>query len=260
MQRKHLLCAGAIALAAAAASPAALAAPCAGFVDVDDSSAFCPNVEWVKNRSITLGCASPPNPPNSYCPNDSVTRLQMAAFLNRAGTSLTPVFLRKRQTGAQLGALNYSATQTVCVSDPHPPSLVGFDVNGYPRTAIVTGLLNAFTPDGPFDLEAQIVFSTNNGATWQPVPAGDGFAYGSLYATSPGSGVLFSPPFDISLRPFTFIDLNVGFSYRFALQGTRTAGTGSIATSYCELHVQIVNRNGAASPLDPPQDPTPPGR
>ena len=35
LQRKHLLCAGAIALAAGAASPAAFAAPCAGFVDID---------------------------------------------------------------------------------------------------------------------------------------------------------------------------------------------------------------------------------
>lgn len=256
MQLNRSLCAGALALAAAAASPAAFAAPCVGFTDVDDSSAFCANVEWVKNRSITLGCTSS----TLYCPGDSVTRLQMAAFLNRLGTALTPAFIRKRQTGAQLGALNYSSTQTVCRTDPVAPSIVGFDVNGYPRTAIVTGLLNVFTPDGPFDLQAQLVFSTDNGVTWQSAPAGDGFAYGSLYATSPGSGVLFAPPFDISLRPFTFFDLNVGFSYRFALQGLRTAGTGSIATTYCELHVQIVNRNGASSPLDPAQDGAPPGR
>ena len=67
---------------------AALAAPCAGFTDVDDASAFCPNVEWLKNRNITLGCGVA-----SYCPGDAVTRLAMAAFLNRMGVALTPVYV-----------------------------------------------------------------------------------------------------------------------------------------------------------------------
>ena len=53
-----------------------LGAPCAGFTDVDDSSSFCVNVEWIKNRGITLGCTA-----TQYCPHDYVTRLQMAAFL-----------------------------------------------------------------------------------------------------------------------------------------------------------------------------------
>ena len=30
------------------------AAPCAGFLDVDDASPFCLNVTWMKNRAITL--------------------------------------------------------------------------------------------------------------------------------------------------------------------------------------------------------------
>ena len=56
------------------------AAPCAGFIDVDDASPFCVNVTWIKNRGITLGCTA-----TQYCPNDPVTRLQMAAFLYRLG-------------------------------------------------------------------------------------------------------------------------------------------------------------------------------
>ena len=61
-------------------SAAAVAAPCAGFVDVDDSDPFCPNVTWMKQNAITLGCTA-----TQYCPNDFVTRLQMAAFMNRLG-------------------------------------------------------------------------------------------------------------------------------------------------------------------------------
>ena len=55
-------------------SPAAQAAPCAGFTDVDDTSPFCGNVTWLKNRGITLGCTST----TLFCPGDFVSRLQMA--------------------------------------------------------------------------------------------------------------------------------------------------------------------------------------
>ena len=77
-----------------AISPVVAAAPCAGFTDVDDTSAFCANVEWVKNRAITLGCTSA----TSYCPSDPVTRLQMAAFMNRLGTALEPRFRYRAQS------------------------------------------------------------------------------------------------------------------------------------------------------------------
>jgi hypothetical protein len=63
------------------ASEGALAAACAGFVDVDSVSSFCPSVAWVKSRGITLGCTDATH----YCPNDPVTRLQMAAFMYRLG-------------------------------------------------------------------------------------------------------------------------------------------------------------------------------
>jgi hypothetical protein len=49
LQVKRFLYASAFALAAVAASPAAVAAPCAGFTDVDDTNPaqapFCANIE-----------------------------------------------------------------------------------------------------------------------------------------------------------------------------------------------------------------------
>jgi hypothetical protein len=42
-------------------------------------------VTWLKSRNVTLGCAA-----NLYCPNDAVSRLSMAAFLNRLGNTLVP--------------------------------------------------------------------------------------------------------------------------------------------------------------------------
>lgn len=64
----------------------ALAAPCAGFTDVEDTSPFCANVAWIKNRNITLGCSSA----TLYCPDNAVSRLALAAFLNRLGDVLLP--------------------------------------------------------------------------------------------------------------------------------------------------------------------------
>jgi hypothetical protein len=48
-------------------------------------------VEDMGARSITLGCG-----PGIYCPNDPVTRAQMAAFLARAFDHRPPAILRRR--------------------------------------------------------------------------------------------------------------------------------------------------------------------
>jgi hypothetical protein len=71
-----------IGLFAISVSAGALAAPCAGFVDVDDSNAtYCAAVTYVKNKGITVGCTDATH----YCPNDTVSRLQLALFFERAG-------------------------------------------------------------------------------------------------------------------------------------------------------------------------------
>ena len=75
----------------------AVAAPCAGFSDVQDTDAFCTAVEWLRNRNVTLGCGT-----GVYCPASAVTRASMALFLNRLGTALTP---RLEFVEAALGAL-----------------------------------------------------------------------------------------------------------------------------------------------------------
>ncbi len=67
---------------AALASAPAFSAACAGFTDVDSANTtYCSAVTYLKDKGITLGCGDGSN----YCPNDYVTRLQMALFLQRAG-------------------------------------------------------------------------------------------------------------------------------------------------------------------------------
>jgi len=52
------------------------------FIDVPRGSLFFGDVEWLAEQGITKGCNPPVN--DRYCPDDAVTRGQMAAFLVRA--------------------------------------------------------------------------------------------------------------------------------------------------------------------------------
>lgn len=52
------------------------------FVDVPDSDTFHDDTSWLADQGITRGCNPPAN--TRFCPDDPVTRGQMAAFLNRA--------------------------------------------------------------------------------------------------------------------------------------------------------------------------------
>lgn len=57
----------------------AFAAACDGFTDVDSgNTTYCSAVTFLKDKGITLGCTG-----TTYCPNDYVTRLQMALFVER---------------------------------------------------------------------------------------------------------------------------------------------------------------------------------
>jgi hypothetical protein len=53
-----------------------------GLFGDDDSSPFEADIEWLANAGITRGCNPPSN--TRFCPDDFVTRGQMAAFLVRA--------------------------------------------------------------------------------------------------------------------------------------------------------------------------------
>lgn len=54
------------------------------FID-DDTSIFETDIEWMADNAITLGCNPPAN--DRYCPDDNVTRGQMAAFMHRLADS-----------------------------------------------------------------------------------------------------------------------------------------------------------------------------
>ena len=53
------------------------------FVD-DDDSIFQPDIDKLGATGVSRGCNPPEN--DRFCPDDSVTRQQMAAFIRRAVT------------------------------------------------------------------------------------------------------------------------------------------------------------------------------
>ena len=48
-----------------APTPVVVIVECSGFMDLGSDSAFCPNVEWLRNRAVTLGLRMPA----AYCPS-----------------------------------------------------------------------------------------------------------------------------------------------------------------------------------------------
>jgi hypothetical protein len=217
--------------AASALAGAALAAPCAEFTDVDDTSSFCVNVAWMKNRAITLGCTST----TLYCPADAVSRLAMAAFMNRLGNTLATTKLFSDANPGPVTIQN-GAYGFVCLSTPHAPT--------YEQSAIVHGsawgLVNA-----PVTWTADLWYSIDGGAS---------FAYMSNFipsfnATQAGM---------TSGSAFATMALTPGASYIFAILLRESvdapAGTGNFTDVACHLMAEIGNRSTVAAPTPPPCD------
>lgn len=211
----------AAALVFALFGPTASAAPCAGFIDVDSTHGFCKHVEWLKNRAITLGCQIP----NSYCPNDPVVRLSMAAFMNRLGTALTPEILTAE---ANPGALDVDLNLVVCATSD-------FDVDGYPRRALVDASVSGTGPTA-LDMGAVVVKSLNGGTTWSELTAD---SRGAVLANQWGN-----------VSAIAREDLEVNQSVRFGVRVKRVgAVTGDLSDSRCYVRAVVHSRDGAASPF-----------
>jgi hypothetical protein len=223
---RTVTCLGVFALSLIIA-PSAGAAPCAGFPDVDDTSQFCPNVEWLKNRQVTLGCGT-----GGYCPNDPVTRLSMSAFLQRLGVALIPFTLGQVDLPGAIGPTLANAT-VVCggiVNQMAPAS--------YARTARGHATF-MFKSSGSADVAVEIVESTD-GTNWTTAsPAQTASADDQKWATV---AVLLPP------RP-----LAPNLDYQYGLRITRKAGsatTGNPSEHRCRYKIYADNRNPATSPFD----------
>lgn len=215
------LAAAAFAVAAVLAPTPAAAAPCAGFDDVDASNPFCANIEWVRNRKVTLGCAL-----SQYCPTQPVSRAQMAAFMNRLGTALTPLVVDVEAASA---AIALDGQPVVCQTADQA-------LADFPRRALVDATLSGTAPAG-VDIGVRAVYSTDAGATWLP-----------LHAVEP---VAFVPPNQWGQgHDLGVVDLPAGATVRFGVRAARNGpGTTNLADSRCRVRAAIRSRDGSSSPF-----------
>jgi hypothetical protein len=209
-------------VALALGSVNAHAAPCAGFTDVDSASTFCPNVDWLKNRQITLGCTG-----TTYCPNDYVTRLQMAAFMNRLGVVFTPMVLSVQQAVA-----NPTGNQVICITADVP-------ITDYRRFASAISTASFSLPASDIIVGARNVFSTDGGQNWQSFDATNANldrVHNLLHVGGVTSVTALGPERAI-----------FGATFRFGVQLIVFAAT-PITDAWCQLRATITNRNGTNSP------------
>jgi hypothetical protein len=201
----------------------AWAVPCAGFGDVDSADAFCPSVEWLKNRGVTTGCGV-----GLYCPTAPVSRLAMAGFMNRLGDALEPEFLSQAENGI---FSQVNAQAIVCQT-------VDYTVFGFPRVAAPVGAVLHHAGPAGNDVATRLVYRFPPNTLWQPWS-------GSLArATNPAGGYTSQSP---TAPPLL---LPVGTTIAFGIQAT--SGTGAalaVSVAGCELNVRIDNRSGAGSPF-----------
>lgn len=225
-----------------------------GFTDLLASNAFCPEVEWVRNRSITLGCGAG----TTYCPNDPVSRLQMAIFLKREGDKLTPTIIEPPPQFNSAGQEDLSPPGGVvrCASNEF---VIAPD--SYPRRAHFTGRMNLYNPSASGLFVVDMVYTVTDpgqpaSTTWLPVPITAHFL--AMY-----QGAAFVPAHDVSTYPHGYLDLQVNKSYKFGMRVQRMIGTTSNVAVNCTNIVSIASRSSAARPFDgteyqAPADATPP--
>ena len=203
--------------------PVVLEVRCGAFTDVAADSAFCPSVQWLRNRAITTGCVA-----GQYCPGANVSRLAMAAFMMRLGGTLTPGVSQQEDAP---GPVDPDAGARVCTT-PTVPELMSA------RRAHVDALFAA-TASADSGIGVDVVASFDNGNTWVAV------SHPTLRTTVRAGAW-------VQARATASVDLDVGRTARFAISVGRggLAGTAPLDDSTCNLQVRIDNRSAASVPYD----------
>ena len=216
-------------------SPAVQAAPCAGaspFLDIPNTTGYCTEVEWLKNRGIVTaaGCGN-----GNYCPGSYVQRSGMAQFMQRLGNRLSPeVLFVETVTGAI----------TVPVDLPLPLRCITPDTAAvaYPRSAVVSAALTGLADGSAIAWRGLLLFSDDNGTTWQNTP--------TVTALRASSGANQWSGLALTSR----IDLAPNKPYRFSIALRRddqiVGTTGNLSQGRCQLTAEIYSRTGSSSPFD----------
>ena len=202
-------------------------ASCGGFTDVTTGDSFCNSAEWLKNRGVTLGCTA-----TTYCPSQTVTRAQMALFMQRLGDTISPAVYSDNVLST--GALYLDNRPTVCNTAAFPPA-------NYPRVAMVSW---SFEGNADTTVDSRVYSRTS---------FDNGFNYVINEVALPRVRVVDR---EFSGTSATVkVNVPAGASPRFQLRLDRVNGTffnGNFADARCNIAVVLMSVNGGASPFDPP--------
>jgi hypothetical protein len=206
---------------------ASAADPCpgpSGFADVAQSDIFCTNVQWLANRSITTGCDR-----ELYCPDDPVTRAQMALFMNRLARAMLPAFVTRIRSGTPI---DLGAPSIQCET----PDIAGAP---YERIAIGNATMSALA-DASLTMRADLAYSLDGGTSWSLFFSNTSVNRGSIPANQWGN-----------LSHADAVVIEPGEMARFGIQVVRDgAGAGNLDNFRCFLMIQYQNRNPASPPFD----------
>jgi hypothetical protein len=108
------------------AIPTAVLAAGGAFTD-DDTSVFEGDIEWMAATGVTKGCNPPDN--DHFCPDDNVTRGQMAAFLHRYDDYLGRVGVAREELTFTTSSTTATELANLTVDAPGPGTLL-VEING----------------------------------------------------------------------------------------------------------------------------------
>jgi hypothetical protein len=213
----------------------ALALPCTGasaFADVATADIFCTDAQWLANRGVTTGCAA-----GLYCPADYVSRAQMALFMQRLGTALSPV---SRRTFA----VNQVMTPLATSANPPSPDAIWcpsevLEATPYPRLVVASGFVSMVAGAGGARMQAYTATSTDGGVTWSRV--------GNLVFNQQDMAQSVAHSFPIAAH----IPLAAGTGLQVGVFLRKHAGTAVIVSvGECEVNLLVFSQTGSTAPFD----------
>jgi hypothetical protein len=226
MKRGHFLTLAAMAIVLCGTANTARAQQCDIFTDVLASQAdVCKAVQWLKNRGITTGCTA-----TTYCPLNSVTRAQMALFMNRLGNAITPRLVSLQQgTGA---GSNIAAGQNLPVCQTLASDLPAVN---YPQQVRARGTVSGVLTGSAVGLS--LLLSLNGAAPTSMVSQ-------EMLITPSGDEVLHWSSNVVPVAPGNSISVAIAIF-------NRGAGMLNLAANgRCAIEVEAYNRNPTSAPFD----------
>jgi hypothetical protein len=217
------------------AASTASAQTCAGFTDTPNDG-FCPSIQWIKNRGVTLGCGV-----NLYCPAGFVRRDQMAAFMNRLGKAITPEILYAQADTGPIALPGQAPTAPELRCNTVDSAVQVFPAQ-YPRQVTVSGMLSGLADGADAGMNVFPQVSSDGGVTWANLNGNASIGIRTTAKANLWSVASFTETMDIPL----------GATVRFALGVRRdgvTTTAGNLAQGRCQLAAIISNRNPTSPPF-----------